>query len=373
MTISRTQWLTLHRWIGAALALLLAIQGLTGASLMFRDEIERVIHPELVVGARPARVTVQAMVDTVRATHPDATIASAKFAQEADRAVLFKLKAKHGGTPILTAVSPYSGAVVRDGGLGDWPTEWLFMLHDQLLAGPIGETLIGLEGFGLLFMAITGPLIWWPARGRFRQGFRVRLDGSHDLRWRTLHRAVGAVAAIVLAVSALTGVLLVWKDPLRDVLQTMMTVERKPSPIVVEQDDRAMLPLDTLVRSAQASHGATPLRQLRFSSGGRVVAVYLDGDRTLRPDGTTQVYFNAYSGIELADYVSGTKPAASEFIDWLYPVHVGLWGGIATRILLVLTGLILSGLSMSGVWLWWSRASRRRRTEASRLMTSADA
>ena len=348
------------------LALFLVVQGLTGASLVFRDEVERVVHPELVVAERPARVAVQAMIDAVREAHPKAVIARAEFSAEPAQAVLFKLKAKPGGAQILTAVDPYSGAIVRDGGLGDWPTEWLFGVHEHLLAGPTGDMIIGLEGLGLLFLAITGPIVWWPARGRFRQGFRVRLDGSNDLRWRTLHRSIGAVAAIFLILSALTGVLMVWKDPLRDALQTVMTIVRRPAPIVAERDGHAMLPIDVLVRRAQASHGVTPLRQLRFSNEGRVVAVFLDGTRTIRPDGTNQVYFDAYTGLELADYVSGTKPVASEFVDWLYPTHIGLWGGIFTRILLVLAGLLLVGFSISGVWLWWSRASKKRRAVAAR-------
>jgi uncharacterized iron-regulated membrane protein len=129
---------------------------------------------------------------------------------------------------------------------------------------------------------------------------------------------------------------------------------------VAERKGAAMVPVDVLVAKAQAAYGNTPLRQLRFSSGGRVVAVYLDGARTIRADGTSQVYFNRYDGSELGHYVAGTLPATSEFIDWLYTVHTGLWGGTITQLLMVLSGLTVFGMAASGLWLWFSRTARRR-------------
>src|SRR3546814_7144468 len=54
----------------------------------------------------------------------------------------------------------------------------------------------------------------------------------------------------------------------------------KPTPAVAEQAGRPLAPLDDLVARARADFGGTPLRQIRFSNGGRVVAVYLDSDRS---------------------------------------------------------------------------------------------
>jgi uncharacterized iron-regulated membrane protein len=369
--ISRAQWLKLHRWVGGVLAVFLLSQGLTGAALVFRDEIEPLIHSELTVAPGPQRVSAQAMLDTVRAAHPEATVSRAEFPESPDQAVLFKLKTRQGGDQILLAVDPYRGTIVRDGGLSAWPTEWIFVLHEQLFLGPMGETVIGIEGLCLLFLGISGLVYWWPAKGRFRQGFRVKLDGSADVRWRTLHRAVGAGVSAVLILLAVTGALLVWKEPFRDALGTVTAVERKPTPKVAEVPGRAMLPVDTLVASAQAAQGGAALQQLRFSSGERVVAVYLDGTHTVRPDGTSQIYYNAYDGRELGRYVAGELSGATEFIDWIYTVHIGLWGGVPTKLVMLIEGLLLAGLGLTGPWLWWSRAARRRRAQAARGATPA--
>lgn len=359
---SRQSWLKIHRWLGLAVALLLVVQGATGVAMVFRDEIEPIAHPELRVGPGTARLSMQRLFDTVQRAHPEAVVTRAEIPGAPDQAVLFKLKRSGDKAPILTAIDPFSGRIVRDGGLSAWPVEWLFVVHEQLLAGPVGEYVVGIEGLALLAMAVTGLWFWWPGAARLSKGFRVVLGSGNDIRWRTLHRAAGAAAAPLLILTALTGVLIVWKEPLRAVLGA----EGKPSPIVAEQTGRPLVPLDDLVARARADFGGTPLRQIRFSSGGRVVAVYLDSDRSIRADGTAQYYYNGYDGALLATYVAGEQSAASEGIDWLYTVHTGLWGGWPTRLLQLAGGITLVGLSLSGPWLWYSRRVRRRGPRAAR-------
>lgn len=362
--------LKLHRWVGLALGVLLFVQGLTGALLVFRDEIERVIHPSLVVEPMAARMPIQALMDTVEARHPDIPVNRAEFSDTADGAVLFKLVAKD-GSRWLTAVDPYRNIVVRDGPMAAWPGEWIFYIHYGLLAGPVGHIIVGIEGLGLLFLALTGPIVWWPGRKRLKQGLKVVTDRGADLKWRSLHRAVGAVAAIVLGASAFTGASMVWKDEFRAVLRLATTVTDKPSPKVAERPGAAMVPLDQLVAQARADYGATTLRQIRFSSGERVAAVYLDSDLTIRADGTKQVFYNRYDGSDVGHYVAGALPVGTEIVDWLFPLHTGLFGGAVTRLLAVIVGFALAGLSASGLWLWYSRTSRKRKRKPAPAVAAA--
>ncbi len=74
--------------------------------------------------------------------------------------MIFKWKAK--AVRGLTAIDPYSGRIVRDGPASAWPLEVVFNVHEQLLSGPVGETVIGIEGLALLTMAISGLVYWWP-------------------------------------------------------------------------------------------------------------------------------------------------------------------------------------------------------------------
>src|SRR3546814_3060306 len=86
----------------------------------------------------------------------DAAITRAEIPRSSSQAVLFKLKRRADQAPILAAIDPYRGRIVRDGGLSAWPVEWLFVVHEQLLSGPAGEYIIGIEGIVLFAMSATG-------------------------------------------------------------------------------------------------------------------------------------------------------------------------------------------------------------------------
>src|SRR5689334_5205802 len=88
---AKAQILKLHRWIGLPLALLLLVQAATGMSLVFRDSLERIVHPALIVTPQPQRVSMQAMLDRVRAAHPEMNVARAELPDAADQAVMFRL------------------------------------------------------------------------------------------------------------------------------------------------------------------------------------------------------------------------------------------------------------------------------------------
>jgi len=39
----------------------------------------------------------------------------------------------------------------------------------------------------------------------------------------------------------------------------------------------------------------------------------------------------------------------------IYPLHTGVLGGVVHQAVTALLGLALTGLGLSGVWLWWRR------------------
>ena len=126
--MSRATLLKIHRWVGLALALLLCVQGLTGTLLVFREEIDRLAHPQLVVASAPSRVPMQQLVETVRAAAPEATLQRVRFDAD-DGAAVFGMQGAD-NRPYLVAVDPWRGEILRQGGLAAWPMEFLFRIHD---------------------------------------------------------------------------------------------------------------------------------------------------------------------------------------------------------------------------------------------------
>ena len=69
-SVRRTATL-LHRWVGLTVGLLLAVVGLSGSALVFREEIDLALNPELLrVEVRDARQPLAAVVGAARAAYP---------------------------------------------------------------------------------------------------------------------------------------------------------------------------------------------------------------------------------------------------------------------------------------------------------------
>lgn len=355
--IDRKLLLSLHRWVGLVLAALLLVQGATGTALVFRDEIEPIIHPELAIAEGRTRLPLQQLLETARAARPEGVLQ--RFGEIEGGAILFRFA--EDDHPYMLAIDPYRGSVVREGGLDAWAGEWLFELHHKLFAGEVGETIVGVEGLALLFIAVTGPIVWWPGRRRLASGFRIVRGAGADRLLRSLHRSAGAALAVMILLSATTGAVMVFKDQLRPLFASANAYVPKPAPKVEERAGSPRVPIDRLIAQARLDYGPTELREVRFQGkDAQIVVVYLRDESSRRENAAKQIYFNAYDGVEIGHYVPGALPVGNSVIDWQFPIHTGAAGGVPLRLLILAGGLGLVFFTVSGVWLWLSSRQQRK-------------
>lgn len=93
-----------------------------------------------------------------------------------------------------------------------------------------------------------------------------------------------------------------------------------------------------------------------------MVRMRLDGE--VHQFGRTFVWFDQHDGAVLRVDDIFQANAATRIQSWLYPLHTGVYGGMASRLLQVLIGLSLALLTLSGAWIWLT--GYRARTVAAR-------
>ena len=74
--IPRALWLSVHKWIGLCLGIWIALQGLTGAFLVYKLEIQAGLDPQLYrTGSPTKRIDYDGMVESVAKNFPGYRIA----------------------------------------------------------------------------------------------------------------------------------------------------------------------------------------------------------------------------------------------------------------------------------------------------------
>src|SRR5687767_13275455 len=127
-------WLyKVHRWIGLSVGVLLLFQGCTGATIAFRNELNRALHFDA-LNVTPATQShpLQASIDLVRARHPDLQIRSLDVPHRAGQAALFRLESADGRAMRYVAVDPFRLEVTRDAPLIAWPVLWSLEWHKTM-------------------------------------------------------------------------------------------------------------------------------------------------------------------------------------------------------------------------------------------------
>jgi len=131
---------------------------------------------------------------------------------------------------------------------------------------------------------------------------------------------------------------------------------------------------DRLIAEQAAQHGFLVKRPvaLRFDHSLGVYQYQVESNREIddRPRRyTTQVFFDADTGaLKLALFPSG-QYTGNTISNWLYALHMANVFGLPYRIFVCLLGLVVTMLSITGVYLWWKKR-RSRLVAASRRVAT---
>lgn len=335
----------IHRWAGALLGLLLVLLGLTGAILVWEGE-----WVTLPGAGDPVAEDVAAMAAVTERAQAEGPLSRITFASE--EIGLHQLVYADG-----------SGAYVRQDGqvverwASQWerPELWLFDLHHHLFAGETGKTVTGIAGIAGLLFVVTGAVLWWKSRRRFRlRLLPERLEPGAIVRH---HRDLGMVAAPLLLVTMATGVLMLFA-PVRT---AMLGTEDRPKETVAVPAGAGAAEALALAR---ARFPDAALRRITLpAEPGGPIYVRMRQPFEWTPNGRTQIAVAADGTATVEDAARANRSA------WLsekaYPLHAAKVGGLAWKAAATLSGLALAMLGLLATWSFWARragkSARRRR------------
>ncbi len=381
---------TIHLWLGLALCIWAIAVAATGATLAFRARVEALLAPEAYFfrGA-PRAPDFDRIVREIAEHYPDRRIVQLhRNGLDPTEAMRVNLSRRvtlqqpldmqdPSFNPLFDAelevfVDPATGAVLGEKPFRDF-MRVVYELHTTLLSPVQGKSYLGLLGAALLFIALSGLIYWWPRANRFRQALRISTDKGQRRLLRDLHVFGGVMIGLFLVLSTLTGVLMCYESSVQAALRSVgAAVSTAPPPDTVAAsagftDTTPVIPVGQAVAAALNAYPDNDVVVLFPPSGGRArYGLQLFPRHASRVWRTVEVQIDARSGRVLSAFDPQRQPWGNNSVLWLIFLHNGqMFGSIGQATVLVM-GLVMLVLSITGPWVWLLGRRRSRVPSSSR-------
>jgi uncharacterized iron-regulated membrane protein len=233
---------------------------------------------------------------------------------------------------------------------------------------------VGWLGIAMLLLGCTGIVIWWPKRGQWSAGFRIRRNARGYWFYRDLHGAVGIWGLVVFLIVSFSGVAIAFPDTVRSIVtfggaHSAQRIDPRNSPAVEPVKGQKPISLDGAVTLVKAKLPDADIRSITVPAGRTSAWRVMIGSMD---DGPVSV---AYVDPWRKQIVALRAPSGSAdtFMAWQRPLHAGGgWGGF-WRILVFLSGLLPSLFVTTGIVMWIKKRRARVRIASSAAVEGANA
>lgn len=342
----------IHRFAGLLSGIFILLMSLSGAALVFHDELDGWQQPQ-VKASSLKNLTVDSCYRIIQEKYPQAQVSNCALPADKNQPFSFFIydSSHKGGTKALEVfLHPQSGEVLKTRGGSDDPgnnfMSWLSKFHNSFHLNKKGEWLLGFFALVFLISLITGLILFRKSIGA------VLLFRKTVFRSGNLHQLIGVYALIFNLMIAVTGFWMQRYVFKKDFYASYnYTPVLKPSPPLSFSFDSAYQALKknhpdftaSVIYFAQSKKGKTAVYGSRASnsfihSKKLADAVFLDSSGAV----AKTRFVNEISSDDRYDIINSQ-------------LHMGKYGGIPVKIIYCLFGLAGSFLSITGFLLWLRR------------------
>ncbi|HXW72572.1 MAG TPA: PepSY-associated TM helix domain-containing protein [Methylocella sp.] len=388
----------LHRWAGLTMTVFLILVGLTGSLLAFKTDLERLICPRIYATPRPGvpPLDFATLAERAEALVPQGQVLTVALEEPDQALVVFEPSEDPvTGKPYeldfgQLLLDPWSGAELGRRRSGDLSQglinlmEFIYELHFTLALGGWGAWVLGVValvwtldcfiGFYLTLPISTGAFFrrWKPAwfvkwkAGAYRLNFDLHRAGG---LWVWLMLLIFAWSSVMLNLypvyAWVTGAVIDYQPPAPH--DTMM------SPRPPRLDFRSAVSTgERLMAEQAAKHGFTVERPIMLYRMGGFYTYLVKSSRDIRDKlGLTKIEFDADTGALISLELPVGQHSGNTISAWLYALHMGDVFGLPYRIFVCVLGLVITILSVTGVYIWWKKRKARKFSKAHRGAAAA--
>jgi uncharacterized iron-regulated membrane protein len=343
-----------HLWAGILLAIYAIVISLSGSILVFSNEIRQA---SLRAGPfdKDHVASVQSVMTRTRERFPTQRLTYIGLPHDETPWWTLYLADSRGRQQLAYAEAASAGHPAPQGRLF---IDFVLDLHVYLLAGNTGFVVNCIAGIGLLLLAVTGAVLWWPGVGRWKQGLMVSLRHGWKRINHDLHYAVGIWTLAIVSWWGITAVYFLFPEKLSAVVNVVSPLVGMKEPVVAEpMQNASSVSIDSIIA------GLPPGERQRLAGvtlpekPGGMLTFYVDrgdpGDFSHRDI----ITIDGHTGKRLAVWHYGENKSLGDWVLWLmYPLHFGMLWGLGVKIVWALLGLSVAILSVTGLLMYWNRS-----------------
>ena len=352
----KSRLVNIHSLAGLVSGIFILLMSLSGAALVFNEDIDTMQQPEFDVKDYN-NLSVDSAYNNLRQRFPYAQINSCNIPFNKETPFVFSVydpSYKAGKKPAQIFMHPQTGGYLGiRGGSDDIKNNfmsWLSTFHSSFNLGKTGEWLLGFFALVFLLSIITGLIL-------FRKNIlAVLLFKKAVYKRSNLHQLIGVYALIFNLMIAVTGF---WMQ--RYVFKKEFyaadnyTPVLKASPAFPFKYDSAFAQVikqypdftAAVVYFAQSNQGKTAVY------GSRASNAYIHSKKF-----ADVIMFDSAGGIAKTRMINENS-VADRFDIINSQLHMGRFGGLGIKIIYFVFGLSGGLLSITGYLLWWRRRKRR--------------
>ncbi len=358
-----------HLYLGIISGFILMIVGLTGSILVFQDEIDQALNPELFrVMKAEKRIPIEEIIPIVQAKYPDLKFSYIMDTDENSLLSTYRMYVSEDENEYF--INPYTAELSGKRVASSAFIRVVTTIHRTLLIPQIGRYIVGLAALSLLILTISGIRLWLPKKlKQLRKSLSVDFKTSFKRQNYDWHNVLGVFSAPVVISLALTGLVITFNTVFIALLflfngkspQTTGSIFGSKSIIIPNQ------------KPLSANQLGKNIYQLFPNSKIKGIAVPLEKNETYRFDvyqpgkaktgERLMVITDQYSGKILVNSEKDFPNTGKSYLNWVTPLHYGTFGGWPTRILALLGSLIPPALFFTGLFIWVPRYLKQRKNK----------
>jgi len=389
---------SIHLYLGLAAGIVIMISCLTGAILVFEEELMHAFNKDrYFVKAQEQQLSLDKLIANVNQRVPEGKVVFAKVYTNLFRSVEIgvaipeKEKEKRGTKPEekqkeiakqkdgkerkagsandlrashTVFVNPYTGKVLEAYTYKESNFYQIFALHRWLLGSSkgIGKIITGVSICIFFFILLTGIILWWPKSANvLKHRLKIKTDVSFKRLNHDLHIVLGFYTSIFLFIIVLSAMSIAhdwFNDGIFKITNSSKEQAEVPeSKLIVGEKS---ISFNEVLTSARKSIKDVEFYNIRKPKDSIAVFTVNVLPETALEMATNTYYIDQYDASIHGSLTFADKNAGQQIRSSMKSIHMGTFFGIPSKILWFIVSLLGFTFPITGVIMWLKRIKKKK-------------